>query len=365
MTSFDGFLTTFREHHVACREPRRIATDAIRLWPTTERIRDVLVSGVIDDVLLTSDFVPIDVAKGHLFVDQSYTGLADIKPVRFATAGDRFHLDSTPVAAPGRYVVIGGPVDRVWYHWLFSWCPRMLVARMLRPDLFASKDVRFVVHPCAMIEPYRSILDSFGLKEQRFFVVDPERDYRLEQACLVSFLDQNKLFPTIMRAFSRHLVRWFGIDPGERTPGVFASRQGLPAPKRRIANFPDIEPVLQDFGLEIASLGSRSAAEQVRLFHQARTVVGAHGSDLANLLFCRPGTTAIVIENELSVARNLHVGLLKLAEMMDLRYHLLLGGTADDGDDLPIAQRIGRDYLVDRDALRAALLGAVSPQAAP
>ncbi len=355
MTLFRGTVATFAEHFSAGHLPRRIPTDAIRLWPVTEPVNDAFLSCVIDDVLLTSHFVPVDVAKGRMLLDQSYSGLVGIMPVRFQLSGNAFTLESEPIAAAGRHIVIGGPIDRVWYHWLFNWCPRMMLARMLRPDLFAAEDVRFVVHPYAMHEPYRAILDSFGLGEHRFLVVDPDRDYRLEQACLVSFLDQDKLFPTAMQMFSRHLLDVFGIDSRRTSPGIFASRQGLPAPKRRIANFHEIKPLLDASGLEVVSCGSCPAAEQASLFHQARIVVGAHGSDLTNLLFCRPGTAVIVIENEFSVAHNLHIGLLKLAEVMGLDYHLLVSRTADDGEHLPLAQRTARDYIVDPEALQAVL----------
>ncbi len=320
----------------------------------------------IDDVLLTSFFVPIDLGRRLLYLDQSYSGLTGILPVRFKVVDGAYHLDSEPVASPGRHVVIGGPVDAVWYHWLFNWCPRMLLVKQLRPDLFAAPDVRFVVHPNAMLEPYRAVLDTFGLADDRFLVIDPARDYRLEEACLVSFPDQNKLYPDLIRRFSRHLHDAFGTARASATDGakrgVFASRQALPPPKRRIANFDAIEPVLRRFGLEIASLGAMPAREQARLFHQAGIVVGTHGSDLSNILFCKPGTPIVVIENRFSVAHNLHVGLLKLAEVLDLDYRLLLSDTTDDRTDgLSIAQCIARDYIVDPDQLAALLAGLPGP----
>ena len=355
MTVFTGTVTTLAEHHAVCRDPLRIATGAIRLWPSTETIADAFTSCIIDDVLLTSHFVPIDLGRSRLILDQSYSGLTHIMPVRFQVSGDAFALESDPVFSAGRHIVIGGPIDLVWYHWLFNWCPRVLLAKMLRPDLFAAPDARFVVHPSAMREPYRAVLDTFGLNEARFLVVDPDRDYRLEQACLVSFLDQDKLFPTMIRHFADHLIEAFGIGSGASHRGVFASRQGLPPPKRRIANFHEIEPVLRSFGLDVASLGTLAAAEQARLFREAALVVGAHGSDLANILFCRPGTPVIVIENQFSVDHRLHMGLLKLAEVLQLEYRLVISATADDSVHLPTAQRIGRDYVVDPQQLGATM----------
>ena len=364
MTVFSGRVTTLGEHFHAARDVRHRPVPAIRLWPRTEAVADAFVSCSIDDVLLTSFFVPIDLGRSLLYLDQSYSGLVGLLPVRFKVVDGAYHLDSEPIVSPGRHVVIGGPVDTVWYHWLFNWCPRMLLVKQLRPDLFAAPDVRFVVHPNTMLEPYRAVLDTFGLAEDRFLVIDPARDYRLEEACLVSFPDQNKLYPDLIQHFSRHLLDAFGTarepatDGAER--GVFASRQALPPPKRRIANFEVIEPVLHRFDLKIASLGAMSARQQARLFHRAKIVVGAHGSDLSNILFCKPGTPVVVIENRFSVAHNLHIGLLKLAEVLDLDYHLLLSDTTDERTNgLSTIEYIARDYIVDPDQL-AALLASLS-----
>ena len=364
MTVFSGRVTTLGEHFRAARDARHRPVSAIRLWPRTEAVADAFVSCSIDDVLLTSFFVPVDLGRNLLYLDQSYSGLVNILPVRFEVVDGAYHLDSEPIVSPGRHVVIGGPVDMVWYHWLFNWCPRMLLVKQLRPDLFAAPDVRFVVHPNAMLEPYRAVLDTFGLADDRFLVINPALDYRLEEACLVSFPDQNKLYPDLIQRFSRHLLDTFGTAREPATDGakrgVFASRQALPPPKRRIANFDVIEPVLRRFGLEIASLGAVPARQQARLFHRAAIVAGAHGSDLSNILFCKPGTPIVVIENRFSVAHNLHIGLLKLAEVLDLDYHLLLSDTTDERTNgLSTIEYIARDYIVDPDQL-AALLASLS-----
>ena len=122
----------------------------------------------------------------------------------------------------------------------------------------------------------------------------------------------------------------------------------MPPPQRRVAHYAAIEPVLERFGIQPVSLGALAAAEQARLFYEAPIVVGAHGSDLSNILFCRPGTPVVVIENSFSIAHNLHVGLLKLAEVLGLEYHLLVSATSDDVSvGLTTAQSTARDYVVD------------------
>lgn len=356
MTVFTGETTTLLAHHGDYADSHHRPASAIRLWPRTETVTDAFVSATVQNVLLTSLFVPIDLGARRMFLDQTYSGAAGLFPVRYKLEDGRYTLESDPVVSAGRHVVIGGPIDLVWYHWLFNWCPRMLLAKSMRPDLFDAQDVRFVMHPHAMREPYRAVLDTFGLGEERFLIVDPDKDYQLEQATLVSFPDQNKLYPSLIEQFSDHLLDGFGIDAGFVGAGVFASRQALPPPKRRVANFAAIEPVLESFGIQAVSLGALSAAAQARLFYEAPIVVGAHGSDLSNILFCRSGTPLVVIENSFSVAHNLHVGLLKLAEVLGLEYHLLVSATTDDVTaGLTTAQSTLRDYVVDPGELQRTL----------
>ncbi len=362
MIVFTGKVTSLIKHISVYADATVLPTSAIRLWPTTEILDDVFVTCSVSDVLLTSLFLPIDIGRGLLFLDQSYSGVTEIFPMRFETVGDGYRLESDPIVSPGRHIVIGGPVDLVWYHWLFNWCPRLLLAKSARPDLFEAKDVRFVVHPNAMREPYRAVLDTFGLDDDRFLVVDPERDYRLEEATLVSFPDQNKLYPALIERFAEHLREAFGLEAAEVRAGVFASRQDLPPSRRRIANFAAIEPVIEAFDIRPVSLGKLPAAEQARLFNDAAIVVGAHGSDLSNILFCRPCTPVVVIENQFSVDHNLHVGLLKLAEVLGLAYHLLLSSTTDDVSlESSIMHMINRDYIVDPGQLEQTLLRVTHP----
>lgn len=348
MTVFTGKFTSLAEHLGNYADARTISTSAIRLWPKTEALDDMFLTCSVKEVLLTSHFLPIDTGRGLMFLDQSYSGVIGMFPVRFETVGDGYRLESDPVISPGRHVVIGGPVDLVWYHWLFSWAPRLLLVKSSLPDLFEAEDVRFVVHPNAMRQPYRAILDTFGLDEKRFLIVDPERDYRFEEATLVTFPDQNKLYPALIEEFGEHLRKAFCLVVGTLRGGVFASRQGLPPTKRRVANFSEIEPVLEAFGIQPVSLGQLAAAEQAQLFHGATIVVGAHGSDLSNILFCRPGTPVVVIENQFSVDHNLHIGLLKLAEVLGLQYHLVESATTDESTQgRSTMQMINRDYVVD------------------
>ena len=132
----------------------------------------------------------------------------------------------------------------------------------------------------------------------------------------------------MIREFSGHLLPGLGVTPQPGGRRIFASRQGLPAPKRRIHNFADLEPVLAAHGFDILHLGEMSARDQAQMFHDAELVVGAHGSDLTNIVFCRPRTKVLVFENRGNLTRGLHLALKSLAELMDLDYTYVLLSSA-------------------------------------
>lgn len=330
---------------------RRFAS--MRLFPVFERTNDELVSLSLREALVTSHFITIDTAAARLFGDVSYSDLHKMFQVRYQVTEAGFSIISEPVRLEGQYVILGGPIDGVWYHWLFNWLPRLLLLKQLRPNLLVDPAVKFLVHPKALQEPFLSTLLTFGVPLERFYAADPAVDYLVEEAHLVSFCDQNKLYPGLLRDLANHLLAAFSIGASHgKAVNVFASRQSQPPARRRIHNFDQVHPVLAKHEFVDAALGSMPAREQARLFHDARIVVGAHGSDLANLLFCRPGTPAIVIESRASVHYGLHIGLEKVAEIFDLDYRLFISFTTHEPETgLTVPVWTARDYLPDPDLL--------------
>ncbi|MEK8127118.1 glycosyltransferase family 61 protein [Paenibacillus filicis] len=85
-----------------------------------------------------------------------------------------------------------------------------------------------------------------------------------------------------------------GLDVnGPGSEYVYISR--LKANRRRILNEQDVIDLLTARGFKIYTLEEMSMDEQIRLFNNARVIVGPHGAGLANITFCRPGTSIVEI----------------------------------------------------------------------
>ena len=154
---------------------------------------------------------------GGMFLNQSYASSGGDLPRALPAGGGAPHaLASDPVRMAGRYVVIGGPIDRVWYHWLFNWCPA--------PAATAPAAPRGVRRPCgqaswstpsALEPPYRDVLETFGIAADRFVAGRPPCARRAAGgggARRRSRASPSSI-PELIDAFAAHL-----LDSLQRTP---------------------------------------------------------------------------------------------------------------------------------------------------
>jgi hypothetical protein len=85
---------------------------------------------------------------------------------------------------------------------------------------------------------------------------------------------------------------------------------------RSFDNRTGLVDLLQAHGFELVAPETLSLAEQIRLFRSARVILGAQGSALANIIFCRPGTSILSIAPDLM----LDSFFWRLANVFDLDY---------------------------------------------
>ena len=122
----------------------------------------------------------------------------------------------------------------------------------------------------------------------------------------------------------------YGID-ANRKPArrIFVSRSR--AAMRRLVNEDEAGQVLAQFGFETVHLEGLNFEQQVRLFHDAEFVAGAHGAAFANLLFAGP---AKVLE---LFARDAFKPLyFFLARSLGLDHEILLGSAENQLEDFSI-----------------------------
>ncbi len=274
--------------------------------------------------IVTRFYLSIDPKSKRLFINQLYDDIISMYPLADLTDGKTFSFNATGVeSVAGRVVVIGGPVDLNYYHWLFSWFSRLVLLEMLAPYIYNDPSVRFMIDVRARNEPYASFLKALGVDLGRVFWSDFNTTYRVEHMVLVSFLSQNSYYPGILDAVSKRLKQGVGWSSGPRRR-VWISRQKLTAPKRRVANMEQIAPVLARYGFEEVFLEDLGLAEQIALFASAQSVAGVHGAGLANIIFCPADCKVLLVEKDFNVTVGLDRTFAALAQACGLHYDVML-----------------------------------------
>ncbi|WP_232823009.1 glycosyltransferase family 61 protein [Oceanibium sediminis] len=120
------------------------------------------------------------------------------------------------------------------------------------------------------------------------------------------------------------------------------------APTRKISNEDEVFKALQPLGFERIRATDYSHAEQVSIFRNAEVIVGAHGANLANLIFASPGAQVFEITNQQFMNR--FYSFADLANLRGLRYRLLVAD--EDGDMAKIVNNVGNNIRMSPVSVR-------------
>ena len=279
----------------------------------------------VEGGIVTKFYLSIDPEKRLLFINQLYDDIIQVYPLADLTNGETFSLRSNNIApVPGRVVVIGGPFDLNYYHWIFNWFSRLILLQMLAPGIYDDPTVKFMIDARAQEEPYVSFLRGLNIDFDRVLWSDSQTNYRIEHMVLVSFLSQNSYYPDILKAVATRLMHGVAWQAPTRRRRIWISRQKLAAPKRRVVNMDEIAPILAGHGFEEVCLEDMSLAEQIELFAAAEAVAGVHGAGLANLIFCPADCQVLLIEKEFNAVVGLDRTFATLAQACGLRHEVML-----------------------------------------
>jgi len=109
---------------------------------------------------------------------------------------------------------------------------------------------------------------------------------------------------------------------------------------RKIINEGDIVTLLRQKGYKIINPQLYEIEEQIEIFSNSEKIIAPHGSNLANIIFCKPGTEIFEItpsfnDNE----KTLEDRYLNLALINDLKHNKIIADTVDVEDHSPLAKK--------------------------
>lgn len=279
----------------------------------------------IQRAAITSCMIPIDLALGELYLDQTYHGVKGYFNLRPHLGDSDFQLDDAEgELCSGRYVLIGGSSDVGWYHWILNWAPRLALVAELHPGLIADESVRFIFHRANDTATFKAIPRALGISDSRMLFINPEETSFYENLFVPTFPNQQYHFPWLLETQRSVLLRALGLPrPSTHPKRIWIARENLPGEKRKAQNFDEIASILSHFGIVPIVLETLTFAEQIEMFSSAELVVGIHGAGLANMLFCEKTARILILDNE----RNLNLGMSRmfsdLAVIFSLRHVVL------------------------------------------
>jgi capsular polysaccharide biosynthesis protein len=257
----------------------------------------------------------------------------------------------------GTVVVLSAPGSRVYYHWLLDVLPRVEIAR--RAGFGGEGTERFLVSGGSL--PFqRETLAALGIGPERVLDAADHPHVAAERLVVPSYPGRAEHPPRWACEFLR---RTFAPERRDAAPvRLYLSRRD--AAGRRVANEPEVERVLRARGFRSVTLGQMPVAEQAALFASAEVVAAPHGSGLANLAFCAPGTRVV----EMFAPGYVNPCFWSLASQAGLDYAYLVG-EGKRPPDYVHPHDSGADMVVDPQALERLLdlleIGAPAPVSAP
>lgn len=177
---------------------------------------------------------------------------------------------------PEWIALLAAPEGRNYYHWLFDVLPRLHLLEGVRPQ------IEKYALPEALSAVQLESLRYAGVNPSQIFPLVRGRKVYCERLLVPSLPGSEGSVPDWTVQFLRST---FGAPSRGREPRrkIYLSRAD--ATERRVVNEPELITLLEARGFDVVTPGDLSFREQVRLFADADTVVGAHGAGLANLVF--------------------------------------------------------------------------------
>lgn len=181
-----------------------------------------------------------------------------------------------------------------------------------------------ICHPRQM-----EMLEIFGIKENSVIKHNPKFRYSTKSSLVVATEPTTNLF---VSPSSRDLFLSIGNRYRDLVDKkIYVSRRsGIGSAKpRRCVNEDDVESALASLGFEIIYPDLLSVLDQIKIFANAKIVVGCSGAGMFNCIFCLPNTIVVDIESQ----PNWLYGHLNLFSSLNLVHGIFWGKPIDGGQN--------------------------------
>jgi hypothetical protein len=200
-----------------------------------------------------------------------------------------------------------------YYHWLCECLPRLYKLRLNAPNAIAIipesfNKLSFVKESLDLLGiPYIYLSDSVSHSFESLHITESNPRW-------------GNVHPELQTQLRNELLKKAGAGNNNiAVRKIYISREK--ATHRRISNESEVLSILKDFGYEIVNTEEIHFREQIRLFSEARIILGLHGAGHTNMMFMSPGAHVIEIRQKDWTVQPFCFW--RLANIFDLRWNYL------------------------------------------
>ena len=243
----------------------------------------------------------------------------------------------------GAVVYCGGPSQRNWHHWLLEILPSAFhAAREAQVSILVPDEVR--ASPTHLDSLHRLFTERkvHFIRAGEIVLAD---EIRISSWWLSWKIPGSRDQRALNRLFAREYVAslaWGLKSVNGNGPRVFLMRGPV---SRRSYNETECLEAAAEYGFVPVNTGTMSFAEQVATVSEAEVVVGPSGAAMANLLFARPGTRAIVIGRQTGSTHWDRIADIQSFEVHGLPWAGLTDGSGHRQANLTELQKAIRDQI--------------------
>lgn len=232
-------------------------------------------------------------------------------------------------------------LDFMWnayyYHFVIDCLPKFLRIRDY-PEL-RSLPILWRAQSAPFIAQY---LSALGFIDQ---ILPMRGDFaRCDRVYLPSTSTPNGWTRSALQKLREVVFAAFGIDPPAKPKRlILLSRRD--AASRRILNEAALAEKLEELDFELVVPGALPVEEQIRLFAEARIIVGPHGSAWANIVYAGPGAAML----EVQPLGDYHPAMYSIAKLGGVHYGSYM--TEGQGPHTDLMVDVGRVVEMVRELL--------------
>lgn len=226
-----------------------------------------------------------------------------------------------------------------WFHFLNETIPAIY---LLRKAGYNFSNINHFLLEDGSLPAMITSLGVYGIEKSKIVEVKSRyNNYQCEKLIVVTkHVRWSYQFSTSFKP----LIENFYKEQEIKKSRVYVSRKM--APFRKVANENELIKLLYLFDFRVIYNETLTLQDQISIFHGADFIMGMHGANLANVAFCKQGTTLCEIVNEACLETQLYYW--KFAQNLGLNYHVIFAKSWNN--NYPVSSK-NDDVLVDLNLL--------------